>query len=128
MEKDPKSIGPRICMALTSDGLTAYCNSSGLMALSKRLAEIAQSVAEEHYEMHVRLELEDDNRSSLQSSNIAVLRTKELAPMVAPHGRADIQDFELTFMHVPEHELDELGVHQITGLLPDGWNSIPEEE
>jgi hypothetical protein len=117
---------PRICMALTPDGLTAYCNRSGLLAMSKRLAEIAQSLPDEHYEMHVRLELEDG--AAPQETNVAVLRTKELAPLVAPHGRSDQQDFELTFMHVPEHELDDLRAYQVDGLLPDSWNSVPQEE
>jgi len=110
-------------MAVTSNGLTAYCNKKALLALSQRLAEIAESDVSEHYETHVRMHFEADECvfEGRRPSNVWVLRTKELAPLLAPHGAPGTEDFELTFMVVPEAELDDLADFQKDGLLPDDW-------
>lgn len=119
----------RICMAVTPDGLTAYCNKKALIELSKQLSMLAESDAKDHYETHVRMQFQDDESlfDGKKPDNIWVLRTKPLAPMLAPHGDQYQQDFELTFMVTPEAELDDLTIFQGNGLLPDDWNAIDFE-
>ena len=119
------SNGVRICMAVTSDGLTAYCNREALLALARQLELLAASDAEEHYQTHVRMQFEDHEAlfDGKTPTNVWVLRAPELAPMLAPHGSSDIQDFELIFMRVPDKELDELAPYQENGLLPVTWNA-----
>jgi len=110
-------------MAVTSNGLTAYCNKKALLALSQRLAALAESDESEHYEAHVCMDLEADECvfEGHRPSNVWVLRTKELAPLLAPHDAPETADFELTFMVVQEAELDDLADFQKDGLLPDDW-------
>ena len=115
----------RICIAVMPHGLTAYCNKAALVALSKELARLAESDPREHFETHVQMRFEDEDCkfSGKRPRNVWVLRTKELAPVLAPHDDPACADFELTFMAIPEAELDDLGRHQETGLLPDDWNA-----
>jgi hypothetical protein len=120
----------RICMAITPAGLTAYCNKEAFLLLANDLTRLAHSPEKEHYETHVRMRYEDADCvfEGKKPSNVWVLRTKSLAPLLAPHGNPEIQDFELTFMMMPEAELDDLTKCQETGLLPDGWNCSEEED
>jgi hypothetical protein len=115
----------RICMAITSNGLTAYCNKEALAELSKTLERLVDSDEKDHYETHVRMEfLSDESRFEGKTpENVWVLRDKELAPLLAPHGSPEYLDFELTFMVVSEAELDDMAVFQRDGLLPHDWNA-----
>ena len=120
------SNGVRICMAVTSDGLTAYCNREALLALARQLELLAASDAEEHYQTHVRMQFEDHEAlfNGKTPTNVWVLRAPELAPMLAPHGSFwTFRILKLTFMKVPDKELDELAPYQENGLLPVTWNA-----
>jgi len=127
MEQPRLIAGSRLCLALTAEGLTVYGNPEALKSLAKWLEWIAHANPEEHYECHVGLFLEDE-ASRFEGKvprNVSVLVERTLAPhivqrkMVQIDGEPALQrGFDLTFMAVPEADLDQMAASQGMGILP----------
>ena len=117
-------------MALTKQGLTVYGNAAGFRSLAKWLEWVADSSPTEHYECHVGMDLEDveskfDNK---RPRNVWVLMERSLDGIVEKRRRGvvdneevEFRGFDLTFMAVPENELDEMAQFESSGTMPDSW-------
>lgn len=123
-----KLINPRVCLALTKGGLTAYCNRDALKALSQRLNQLVDSPISEHYESHVIMEISDEKSLFEENSekNAWVLFEKSLANSFDTRSPTEF-GFELTFMTVDEAELDDMVLYQKTGVLPPDWGQVEDD-
>lgn len=122
MNQPRKIPGARLCLAMREQGLTVYCNPDALRSLAEWLQWIASHNPAEHFECHVRMDLEDDESKfeNKVPSNVLMLVEKQLSNIFS--GTAAIngtqvseRGFELTFMAAPEEELDEMARLQIEG-------------
>ena len=107
MTKPPVLRDSRVCIVETRDDLIVYGNSSAFRSFAKWMEWIADSPPGEHYEFHLIWELlswaEQDARQSLQ---ICSIRDQSCAQEGAMQFGYDGR--ELTFMHLPELELERL--------------------
>jgi hypothetical protein len=126
VEKPKKMPGARLCLAVTSKGVTAYCNPAALKSLAKWLEWISLHAPEEHFECHVGMDIEDDESKfdGRIPSNVWVLIEKSLSHSLQRDAISEIDGeqvkicgFNLTFMATPEDELDEMALSQIDGIL-----------
>jgi hypothetical protein len=119
-EKPRKTPGVRICIALTSDGVTAYGNPAALRSLAEWVGWLAESDPKEHFECHVTMSLEND------ASLFEGARPRNVWSLVAgnlrdafPVRTDEHPGFELTFMVATDSDLDQMAMHQESGILPD---------
>jgi hypothetical protein len=82
---------------------------------------IAESEPAEHFECHVQWHLGADHSLPPRGTpNIAVLVAASLAKQFPPASEGK-PPFEVTFMAVEEHDLDEMFQHTASGILPEAW-------
>lgn len=117
-----KKDGTRLCIAVTSDGVTVYGNRQAFESLAEQMQWIAQSNSSEHYECHVVMAFENDESrfEGKKPKNVWVLAEKNLAHFPIKESE-NYTNYELTFMAVEEKDLDEMAKYQEAGLLPNGW-------
>lgn len=110
--------GVRLCLQLSPDGLTVYANQQALVSISEQLLWLARSDARDHYECHVKMSLEEDDCrfEGKRPRNVWTLMPADLIDHFTQASDLD-PGFELTFMVVSEHELDDMAHHQETGVL-----------
>lgn len=127
----PKNFrGSRLCLTLTKKGLTVYGNPAAFRSLAKWLEWIAHSSPTEHYECHVGMDLADSESKfgNQRPRNVWVLTERSLDGIVEKRRRGivdseevEYRGFDLTFMAVPETELDQMAQFEASGTIPDSW-------
>ena len=125
MNTRPKRIpGSRLCLALTSDGLTAYGNKEAFASLRDTLSWLERSNEEENFECHVTMSLEEDDSTfdRIKLRNVFTLIERVFDGIVGRKSKSR-PGFELTFMLVSKEQLDICSSYQASGFLPDDWNS-----
>lgn len=127
MEQPKKVPGARVCLAVTSQGVTAYCNPAALKSLAKWMEWISSHDPSEHFECHLTMDIKDDESKfeNKTPSNVWVLLEDKLLNVLQRDELAMIdgeqvkkRGFDLSFMAVPESELDEMALSQADGILP----------
>jgi hypothetical protein len=118
--------GSRICISVTRRGVTVYSNPAALRTLAKWLEWIGSQDPKEHFECHVRMDIEDDvsRLTNGDKSNVWVLFERQLYAHFEHHERFSrdentfLRGFDLTFMATPDEELDEMSKFRETEILP----------
>lgn len=109
-------------------GVTAYGNKVAFKKMAEYFEWMASSDPSDHYELHSLMYLEDDASKfeGKEIKNVYALFDKKTKGAFFKKTK-NLCGFELTFMMVPENELDEMDACQKTGLIPAHWNTERSE-
>jgi hypothetical protein len=124
---DSKNGTPRACLAVKQDRLTVYLNKTAILYLANRLSQMASSEPENHFEVHLSMELDPSGvlAPDLLPKKVWTLFEPEMLSFFERRWKeqksadpTNLEEFDLNLMIVTETELDEMAQFQASRRLP----------